>query len=155
MAWNPIADLTGPAGPPGSDADVTAHEAAGDPHPQYLTPTEGNAAYRPKTPAITAAGNVTTWTIAAGSATTGDVFRATGNTATTTLAVPTGTPSDDTSINLELLASTATSLVINGSILLTSGITTPIAVASGKRWFGGLRYVNGVGWLLLASTVQS
>jgi len=38
MGWDQIADLTGPAGADGSDgsdADVTAHEAAGDPHPQY------------------------------------------------------------------------------------------------------------------------
>lgn len=28
-----------------SDAAITAHNAAGDPHPQYLLPSEGNAAY--------------------------------------------------------------------------------------------------------------
>ncbi|MGH3986337.1 MAG: hypothetical protein ACRDTZ_03345 [Pseudonocardiaceae bacterium] len=37
MAWDSIANITGPAG---SDADVTAHEAAGDPHPGYATDAE-------------------------------------------------------------------------------------------------------------------
>lgn len=40
MAWNQIADLTGPPGQDGSDADVTAHEAASDPHPGYATDAE-------------------------------------------------------------------------------------------------------------------
>lgn len=37
MAWVQRADLTGP---PGSDADVTDHVAAPDPHPQYMTAAE-------------------------------------------------------------------------------------------------------------------
>jgi hypothetical protein len=39
---------TGPQGPqgvPGSDANVSAHEAASDPHPQYLTDERGDARY--------------------------------------------------------------------------------------------------------------
>lgn len=36
-------------------AAVSAHEAAGDPHPQYLTAAEGNAAYQP------ASANLTEW----------------------------------------------------------------------------------------------
>jgi hypothetical protein len=39
---------TGPQGPqgvPGSDADVSAHESASDPHPQYLTDERGDARY--------------------------------------------------------------------------------------------------------------
>jgi len=41
MAWELRADLTGPAG---SDADVTDHVAAPDPHPQYITTAEAEAA---------------------------------------------------------------------------------------------------------------
>ncbi|MDP9870326.1 MULTISPECIES: hypothetical protein [Streptosporangium] len=37
----------GPKGDPGDPASISAHESAGDPHPQYLTLTEGNAAYAP------------------------------------------------------------------------------------------------------------
>lgn len=33
--WNNVGAVRGPEGPAGSDADVTAHEAATDPHPQY------------------------------------------------------------------------------------------------------------------------
>lgn len=50
MAWVQRADLTGPPGADGadgSDADVTAHEAAGDPHPQYMTSAETAAAFQP------------------------------------------------------------------------------------------------------------
>lgn len=35
----------GPEGPAGSDADVTAHENAANPHPVYLTEAEGDAKY--------------------------------------------------------------------------------------------------------------
>lgn len=49
MTWTPTgATLVGPQGPAGadgSDADVTTHEGASDPHPQYLTQTEGDARY--------------------------------------------------------------------------------------------------------------
>lgn len=44
MVWVQRADLTGP---PGSDADVTDHVAAPDPHPQYMTAAETAAAYQP------------------------------------------------------------------------------------------------------------
>ena len=46
MAWTSIANLTGPQGeqgpqgpqgPPGDDADVTEHEQAANPHPQYAS----------------------------------------------------------------------------------------------------------------------
>lgn len=36
MAWDPIAELKGPQGDPGSDADIAVHEAATDPHSQYV-----------------------------------------------------------------------------------------------------------------------
>lgn len=105
-------------------------------------------------PVIVSLGNVAnggTLTIDASAAT---VYRATATGAGFTLAVPTN-PIDGDQINVEVLASVSTSMTIHASILLTTGVTTPIAIASGKRWFGGLRYVTGVGWFLLASTVQS
>lgn len=40
MPWVQRVDLTGPPGADGSDADVTAHEGASDPHPQYTTAAE-------------------------------------------------------------------------------------------------------------------
>jgi hypothetical protein len=40
MAWETITNITGPPGADGSDADVTGHEAASDPHPQYMTSAE-------------------------------------------------------------------------------------------------------------------
>lgn len=49
--------IQGPQGPAGSDADVTGHEAAADPHPQYVTHAEADTAYEP---AGTTAGGVAT-----------------------------------------------------------------------------------------------
>lgn len=49
MPWSKDGNIRGPQGPtgsPGSDANVTAHEGAADPHPGYLTQTEGDARYR-------------------------------------------------------------------------------------------------------------
>jgi hypothetical protein len=40
-------------------ASMTAHLAAGDPHPQYLTPAEGDAAYQPKDADLTSWAGVT------------------------------------------------------------------------------------------------
>lgn len=105
-------------------------------------------------PIIVSAGNFangTTWTI---DASIGSIYRANATGAGVTLAVPTN-PIDGDSITIELHATAATSITLNASILLTAGITGPIAVPIGKKWFGGLRYVTGVGWFLLASTVQS
>lgn len=46
-----------------TDADLTAHEGAGNPHPSYLTPAEGDAAYQPLDADLTAiAGLATTAT---------------------------------------------------------------------------------------------
>jgi hypothetical protein len=42
-----------------SAADLAAHEGAVDPHPQYLTPTEGNAAYQPLDAELTALAGLT------------------------------------------------------------------------------------------------
>lgn len=70
-----------------------------------------------------------------------------------TLAAPTGF-ADTLQLNVEILPTVSFSLIIAGAILLTSGITTPIAVPANKKWFGGLRY-SSTAWYLLASQVQS
>jgi len=106
-------------------------------------------------PVILDAGSIAaagTWNIDASMAST---YRASAAGSTISLAVPTN-PIDGDPIMLELLAPAGgTSLTVNASILLTTGITSPIAVGASKRWFGGLKYVTGVGWFLLASTVQT
>jgi len=40
MGWTPVGNLRGPQGPAGSDAPIGPHEAAADPHPQYMTAAE-------------------------------------------------------------------------------------------------------------------
>ncbi|SDH18964.1 Collagen triple helix repeat-containing protein [Sinosporangium album] len=40
-----IQGIQGPKGDPGDPAPIAAHEAAADPHPQYLTVAEGSAAF--------------------------------------------------------------------------------------------------------------
>jgi hypothetical protein len=89
-------------------------------------------------------------------ASVGSVYRVTASASATTctLNVPTN-PIDGDAITVELLASVATTLTINASILTTGGTTTPIAIPVGKRWFGVLRNVTGVGWFLVGSSVQA
>lgn len=101
---------------------------------------------------LVSTGNVgaTTWTPNLAS---GNFYRANATASTITLGVPTNGV-DTADLQLELTASVATSLAINASILLTTGITTPIAIASGKKAFLGLRCI-GTTWYLIAATVQS
>lgn len=136
---------------------VSTHEGATDPHPQYLTASEGNAAYAPSAhahaPTIVSLSNVSNGNNISVNASQGSMFRVTTTGAGATLTVPSN-PTDGVPINIEILANVALSLVLNSSIQLTSGITTPIAVAAGKRLFLGLRPV-GTTWYLLASSVQS
>ncbi len=101
---------------------------------------------------IAAAG---TLTINAAAAT---VYRARLMGATATLGVPTN-PVDGDVINLELFPTVACSLAINAGIILTGGITTPIALPVNKLWSAALRYraaTNPVtvaaAWRLLASS---
>lgn len=150
------------------DARVTADQAAGTASIRTLGTGAAQAcagndarlsdARTPTThthsPTIVAIGNVGNGGTLTADLSAGTIHRATATGAGFTLAVPTN-PVDGAQINVEVLASTSTSMTVHASILLTTGITTPIAIASGKRWFGGLRYVTGVGWFLLASTVQS
>jgi len=67
----------------GSSA-VTTHEAAVDPHPQYLTAAEGNAAYQPVDAELTAVAGLTTNGLitktSAGAATTRTITQGTGIT---------------------------------------------------------------------------
>lgn len=67
---------------------VTAHEAALDPHPQYLTPAEGNAAYQPVGSYQAADGDLTA---IANLATTGFISRTATNTMTTRTLTPAST----------------------------------------------------------------
>jgi hypothetical protein len=99
---------------------------------------------------VTSPANTGTLTL---DAATGTLFRIATTVAGFTLAVPTN-PADGVPITIEIAATNAFSLTLNASILLTAGITTPIAVAAGKRLFLGLRPV-GTTWYLLASTTQS
>ena len=86
----------------------------------------------------------------------GSVYRFTCSASATTCNLPVPTnPIDGDPIIVQLLASVATTLTVNASILLTGGLTATAAVPINKRWFGGLSYVAGVGWFLLASALQS
>lgn len=87
-------------------------------------------------------------------ATRGDYFRVTlgGNR---TLAVP-ADGTDGQRIFIEVLASGAQrTLTLHASILLSAGITSPITIPSGKRWFGDMVYVSAIGWVILVSAMQS
>lgn len=104
-------------------------------------------------PVITSLANVAnagTISITASSAT---VHRVTTTGATATLGVP-ANPVDGDTVQVEVLANAGLSLTINASILLTSGITTPISVVINKRLFLMLRCVGST-WYLLASAPQS
>ncbi len=71
------------------------------------------------------------------------------------LAVPTN-GTDGQRILIEALASDAQRiLTLHVSILLSIGITSPIAIPFGKRWFGDMVYVNAIGWMIIVSAVQS
>jgi hypothetical protein len=70
------------------------------------------------------------------------------------LAVPTGGV-DGQQVALEWTASAATRTVtINASILLTTGITNTVAIATGKCWFAILRR-KGTVWRIVASQVET
>lgn len=89
-------------------------------------------------------------------ASVGSIYRVTasGSATTCTLAVPTN-PIDGDMVTVELLASVATTLTVNASILTAGGAPPVVSIPIGKRWFGVLRYVTGVGWFLTGSAVQA
>jgi hypothetical protein len=60
---------------------------------------------------------------------------------------------DGLQINIEITPSVSFTLTITGPAL-TTGITSPVAVASGKKCFVGLRY-SGSTWYVIALTTQS
>lgn len=69
-----------------------------------------------------------------------------------TLAAPTS-PTDGQMIMVEVRASAAVTVTIAAAILLTTGLTASLAVASGKSGFIGLRYsASAATWYLLAAT---
>lgn len=72
-----------------------------------------------------------------------------------TLAVP-ANGIDGQRILIEALASDAPrTLSLHPSIQLSTGVTTPITIPLGKRWFGSLLYVNAIGWVTIVSALQS
>lgn len=80
------------------------------------------------------------------------VFRYTPAVAGWILGNPTNGVDGD-QINIEITPSTTFSLTITGPAL-TTGITSPVAVASGKKCFVGLRY-SGSTWYVIALAVQT
>lgn len=86
-------------------------------------------------------------------AATGALFRVATSVAGFTLAAPTN-PTDGEAVNVEITPTVSFSLIIHSAILLTTGITTPIAVAANKKLFLGLRY-SGSAWYLLAAQTQT
>ncbi|MFA7264904.1 MAG: hypothetical protein WC054_01090 [Candidatus Nanopelagicales bacterium] len=105
-------------------------------------------------PVITTLSNVANGGTINVDSTIATVYRVTTTGATATLAVPTqGIDGDQ--INYEITANAALTLTLNGSLLLTSGIATPIAVPINKRLFLGLRNRSGTGWFVLAAQIQS
>lgn len=74
-------------------------------------------------------------------------------TADFTVAAPTN-PVDGQQITLVVLAQTTTrSATISGSIVLTTGLTSPVAIVAGKKWIAGLLYDGAAtAWVLAAST---
>lgn len=123
-------------GPPGDPANITAHEGASNPHPQYLTDAEGDARYPLTTDARL---SVKPWPpvdmSTTGSAVTinaalGTHFRvaATGGT-TISFAAPT-TPTDGQVIVVEFTASggarTASLVTTGGGWLFGTDVTGPL-----------------------------
>lgn len=86
-------------------AAITAHAALTDPHPQYLTPAEGNAAY-----ASLGAAGTTNLTVANRTATTLDILSDTGTDATVPAATTTlaGLISSADKVKLDGIAAGAT-----------------------------------------------
>jgi hypothetical protein len=107
------ADATGTAA-----AAVAAHVAAGDPHPQYLTATEGNAAYDALGAATTAAAGVTKTSLGLGSV---------DNTADTAKPVSTA---QATAIALKVDKSTLTT---KGDLYVATAASTPARLAVGSN----------------------
>lgn len=135
MVWTNRGSVRGPAG---SDADVTAHEAASDPHSQYLTQTEGDARYPLGTdtrmsvkpyPPVTLTDAATIATNAA----LGTHFRC-ALTASRTIGAPTN-PTDGQVAVWELTASggswTPTLATGTGGFAFGTDITAVTAIGSG------------------------
>lgn len=115
--------------------------------PSFLGPSPITARGEVKTPQTQSV--TTTLNI---DASTGDYHQitATGNPA---MAVPTG-GSNGQMLLVEVLASGgARTVTLNGSIILTSGQSATMVIASGQVGMFGLRYSTlAGGWVLMAST---
>lgn len=105
---------------------------------------------------IVAAPQTVTWASTTTiNASLGRLFRITA-TGDFTLAAMSN-PTDGQTINVEVLASSATrTMTVASAILPTTGTSTPVVILSGKRWFGAFRYNStDVAWSFVASTQQS
>lgn len=151
MAWTSRGSIRGPAG---SDANVTAHEGATDPHPQYLTQAEGDARYRrlgARTVAYAA-------TITIDPTVLPDAVDITATGAITSLDVSTTGASNRQRIEVAVLASGGTRAVTVASAVDTStGVGRgPYSPVSGQLFIGLFEYFNlNAGWVLTAATVTS
>jgi hypothetical protein len=86
----------------------------------------------------------------------GKIYRCTCTGTTATLANPANPTNDGEVMNVEILSTgSTTTLTINASILMTGGLAASVVIPVNKRWFGALRYVTGVGWFMLASSLQN
>lgn len=85
-------------------------------------------------------------------ASTGTRFKTTA-TSDFTLAAPSN-PVDGQQITIIVTAQTSTRTVtIAGAIVLTTGLTSSVAIVAGKKWIGGLIYDgDAAAWVLVAST---
>lgn len=119
------------------------------------TPVAHQHAVTDITPVIRSDGTIANAATYTPNASLASLYRVTAGGATMTLGAP-SSPTDGAVVNVEVVAAAGgTAISIASAILLTTGISATINVSAGKRWFGGLRYVNGVGWFLLASGNQS
>jgi hypothetical protein len=72
-----------------------------------------------------------------------------------TLAVPTNGADGQRLLVEALAAAGRRTLTLDASYLRSTGIASAISIPSGKRWFGQLVNVQGLGWVVIASPVQA
>jgi len=72
-----------------------------------------------------------------------------------TLEAPTD-GADGQRVFVEALASGGQrDLTLGGSITLSAGVPTTVTIAAGKRWFGEMVNVGGLGWVVILSATQA
>jgi hypothetical protein len=72
-----------------------------------------------------------------------------------TLEAPTG-GTDGQRVVIEALASGGQrDLTLGGSIALSAGMAATVTIPAGKRWFGEMVHVSGLGWVVILSAAQA